>query len=44
MKHVKRVTVAKAQFFEGGDFLNQPLQFWAWLGSIVYAIKEYEAF
>lgn len=44
MKHVKKVTVSKAQFFDNGNFLDQPLQFWAWLGSIVYAIKEFEAF
>ena len=44
MKHVKRVTVAKAQFFEGGSGLNQPINFWIWLGSIIYVIKEYESF
>lgn len=43
MKHVKQVTVAKAQFFEDTG-LNQPITFWVWLGSIYYVLKEYNNF
>lgn len=43
MKHVKKITVSKAQFFEniGG---GNPITFGVWAGSIIYFFKNYNDF